>query len=80
MSEGAQGIAEREAEHLRSRYVLMYGEEQTAVLDAALSYATRMHDGQLRASGEPYIIHPIAVANLLLDMGMDHSTDRKSVV
>lgn len=74
MSEGAQGIAEREAAHLRSRYVLMYGEEQTAVLDAALSYATRMHDGQLRASGEPYIIHPIAVANLLLDIGMDHST------
>ena len=29
------------------------------------------HDGQLRASGEPYFTHPVAVANLLIDMRLD---------
>ncbi|MCH5161270.1 MAG: bifunctional (p)ppGpp synthetase/guanosine-3',5'-bis(diphosphate) 3'-pyrophosphohydrolase [Clostridiales bacterium] len=74
MTEDAKRIADIEAEHLRSRYALMYSEEQVKTLDTALKYATDMHDGQYRASGEPYIIHPIAVANLLLDIGMDSST------
>ncbi|MCH5157673.1 MAG: bifunctional (p)ppGpp synthetase/guanosine-3',5'-bis(diphosphate) 3'-pyrophosphohydrolase [Clostridiales bacterium] len=52
----------------------MYGEQQCEVLDRALEYAIKMHDGQKRASGEPYIFHPMAVAGLLLDIGMDHST------
>lgn len=30
-----------------------------------------MHSAQLRYSGQPYIIHPIAVANILVDFGMD---------
>lgn len=70
----AQMTVERERSHLRSRYSLMYNEQQSELLDKALDYAVRMHDGQLRASGDPYIVHPIAVANLLLDIGMDHST------
>lgn len=70
----AQIIVERAATHLKSRYSLMYSEQQSELLDKALDYAVKMHDGQLRASGEPYIVHPIAVANLLLDIGMDHST------
>lgn len=74
MSEEAQKIIERESAHLRSRYSLMYGDQQVALVDDALSYATQMHDGQFRKSGEPYIVHPIAVANLLLDIGMDHAT------
>lgn len=70
----AQKIIDRESAHLRSRYVLMYNDKQTEMLDSALSYAVRMHDGQRRVSGEPYIIHPIAVANILLDIGMDSAT------
>ncbi|MCS6959900.1 MAG: bifunctional (p)ppGpp synthetase/guanosine-3',5'-bis(diphosphate) 3'-pyrophosphohydrolase [Pseudanabaenaceae cyanobacterium SKYGB_i_bin29] len=35
----------------------------------AFDFADRLHKGQLRASGEPYIIHPIAVAGLLRDLG-----------
>jgi GTP pyrophosphokinase len=40
------------------------------------SYATaeRMHSGQLRKSGEPYITHPLAVAQILADLGMDTTT------
>ena len=67
-------IVKTESEHLRSRYVLMYNEKQVELVDKALAYATKMHDGQKRASGEPYITHPIAVANLLLDIGMDSAT------
>ena len=34
----------------------------------AFKLAYEAHDGQLRASGEPYIVHPIEVANLLLSL------------
>lgn len=39
----------------------------------ALEYASKQHEGQKRLSGEPYIIHPIMVANNLIDIGMDSS-------
>ncbi len=67
-------IVRKECEHLRSRYVLMYSDKQIELLDDALAYAVAMHNGQLRKSGEPYITHPIAVANLLLDIGLDAAT------
>ncbi|MBF2055946.1 MAG: bifunctional (p)ppGpp synthetase/guanosine-3',5'-bis(diphosphate) 3'-pyrophosphohydrolase [Cyanobacterium sp. T60_A2020_053] len=37
----------------------------------AFEYAYNLHDGQYRKSGEAYIIHPIAVAELLRDLGGD---------
>jgi len=37
----------------------------------AYSQAAKAHQGQLRKSGEPYIQHPLAVAYLLADIGMD---------
>jgi guanosine-3',5'-bis(diphosphate) 3'-pyrophosphohydrolase len=36
--------------------------------------AERMHRGQMRKSGEPYITHPLAVAQILADLGMDTTT------
>ena len=39
----------------------------------AFKLAYEAHDGQLRASGEPYIIHPIAVAGLLKEIGASPS-------
>lgn len=35
----------------------------------AFDFAYRLHEGQYRASGEPYIAHPIAVAEILRDLG-----------
>jgi guanosine-3',5'-bis(diphosphate) 3'-pyrophosphohydrolase len=37
----------------------------------AYEFADEAHLGQLRKSGEPYILHPLAVAEILLDMQMD---------
>ena len=33
-----------------------------------------LHDGQLRKSGEPYFIHPVAVSKILASLGMDDET------
>ncbi|MBD2187925.1 RelA/SpoT family protein [Pseudanabaena mucicola] len=43
--------------------------EQEDIVSRALDFAYRLHDGQCRASGEPYILHPIAVASILKDLG-----------
>jgi RelA/SpoT family (p)ppGpp synthetase len=40
-----------------------------ALLASAFDFAWQLHQGQFRASGEPYICHPIAVADLLRDIG-----------
>ena len=40
-------------------------------LRSAYEYAADMHKGQFRESGEPYITHPLAVAGILVDLGMD---------
>ncbi|MBQ4121789.1 MAG: bifunctional (p)ppGpp synthetase/guanosine-3',5'-bis(diphosphate) 3'-pyrophosphohydrolase, partial [Clostridia bacterium] len=37
----------------------------------AYKYAYRLHDGQFRASGEPYIMHPVAVAEIVASLGLD---------
>src|SRR5262249_13941044 len=34
-------------------------------------YAARAHDGQLRRSADPYVIHPLGVANVIADLRLD---------
>ena len=43
-------------------------------LKAALEFARKKHDGQKRKGGEPYISHPVAVAEWLRDQGFDEDT------
>lgn len=40
----------------------------------AYEFAAKAHDGQFRSSGQPYIIHPLAVSYILLELGMDTDT------
>src|SRR3989304_1840881 len=42
-----------------------------ALLQRAYDFAARVHKGQERISGEPYLSHPIAVAEIVLDLKMD---------
>ncbi|NBN91054.1 MAG: bifunctional (p)ppGpp synthetase/guanosine-3',5'-bis(diphosphate) 3'-pyrophosphohydrolase [Actinobacteria bacterium] len=46
-------------------------ESDTGVVERAFEVAERAHKGQLRKSGDPYITHPVAVAEILLDFGLD---------
>ena len=46
----------------------------TELIGKAFDTAQRLHAGQLRKSGEPYFIHPIHVALILAEMGMDDAT------
>lgn len=51
-----------------------YEEDQLLELEHAIDFATKAHTGQKRKSGEPYIIHPLHVADTLIDWGMDIDT------
>ena len=42
-----------------------------AIIDKAVDYAKAKHASQLRKDGSPYIIHPLAVAQIVTEMGLD---------
>ncbi|MBQ1471676.1 MAG: bifunctional (p)ppGpp synthetase/guanosine-3',5'-bis(diphosphate) 3'-pyrophosphohydrolase, partial [Eubacterium sp.] len=54
--------------------IQQYKEYDTTLIGRAYDKAKSLHEGQLRKSGEPYLIHPIAVAVILAQLGMDEET------
>ena len=48
--------------------------DDTSLIVHAAEMATVAHAGQLRRSGEPYVTHPIAVAGIVADLGLDAQT------
>jgi len=48
--------------------------EQVARVRRAYEVGAEAHEGQTRKSGEPYITHPVAVAGILAELGMDAET------
>ena len=50
------------------------GKPDIDVVERAYGFAKVAHDGQLRASGEPYITHPLAVATIVARYGADEAT------
>ena len=44
---------------------------ETDKIEKAYRLAEQAHEGQFRLSGEPYIVHPLSVAAILLELGMD---------
>ena len=42
-----------------------------AKITEAYYYADKLHEGQMRLSGEPYISHPVAVATIVAELGLD---------
>ena len=48
--------------------------DDIAIIEKAYQIAHKAHEGQLRKSGEPYIIHPLCVAIILADLELDKET------
>src|SRR2546426_651685 len=48
-----------------------YNPRDSELIQDAITLATKAHEGQLRASGEPYITHPLSVAAILVGWRMD---------
>ncbi|MGH7175436.1 MAG: RelA/SpoT family protein [Minisyncoccia bacterium] len=49
-------------------------EEDRKLVEKAYEFSKRAHEGHLRYSGEPYFVHPAAVAKALAEFGMDART------
>jgi ppGpp synthetase/RelA/SpoT-type nucleotidyltranferase len=49
-------------------------DKQVGEVRRAAEFATSVHEGQRRTSGEPYVYHPLAVARTLAEMRLDHTT------
>ena len=48
--------------------------DDISIIEKAYQIAHKAHEGQLRKSGEPYIIHPLCVAIILADLELDKET------
>ena len=67
----ASSAADKEYIKLRKTLESNLEPDEIEEIDRAFDWARQSHEGQLRFSGQPYIIHPIAVAQILADYGMD---------
>ena len=69
-----------EVERVRSaliqKFADTYPEADQKLFASAVEFAIRAHEGQFRDSGEPYIIHPMAVSGMIMEMGMDVQRNR----
>lgn len=54
--------------------ITQYAEDEVELIDSAYKFAKKAHSGQCRYSGEPYIMHPVAVAKILFELGMDYES------
>lgn len=59
---------------LKEKILKKHPEYDIELIVKAFNFANKFHDGQIRKSGEPYIIHPLSVAEILLDLGLDEIT------
>ena len=54
--------------------VSYHPDADTGLLQRAYVYSAKVHHGQTRLSGEPYLIHPLGVAGILADLNLDEYT------
>src|SRR5665647_1733213 len=59
---------------LETKIKKIYGQDTVDKIREVYDFAGKAHHDQKRSSGEPYSIHPLAVATILVDMGMDVDT------
>jgi GTP diphosphokinase / guanosine-3',5'-bis(diphosphate) 3'-diphosphatase len=63
-----------ELEPLLAMHKEAHAKADTRLLERGYEVAARQHAGQLRKSGDPYITHPLAVAMIVAELGMDTTT------
>src|SRR5213080_1824067 len=44
------------------------------IIKKAYVYSAKVHQGQIRKSGEPYLVHPLAVAGILAELKLDEAS------
>ena len=59
---------------IHDRVSSLWNDDDLDRLTLAFEKAEHAHQGQLRKSGDPYITHPVAVAEILIDLGLDNAT------
>src|SRR5690554_4964824 len=67
-------MLEKLQQELVTKATKAYGDEVKEKIKKAYQFALRVHDGQKRSSGDPFCIHPMEVAIILIDLGMDADT------
>ena len=71
---GVNEVVNLTSEHFIEEMTAINPKYDDSIIVKAFEIASKLHDGQFRKSGEPYIIHPIAVAKILANFGMDNET------
>ena len=61
-------------ERLIGRFLEHHADGDVEIIRRAGFEAIKAHEGQLRRTGEPYVTHPIAVADIAADLGLDEVT------
>ncbi|MCK9523864.1 MAG: bifunctional (p)ppGpp synthetase/guanosine-3',5'-bis(diphosphate) 3'-pyrophosphohydrolase [Proteobacteria bacterium] len=57
-------------EHILLSFWHHHPDGDTTLIKRAWDFAHAQHEGQLRKSGEPYVVHPMSVAKIVADMGL----------
>jgi guanosine-3',5'-bis(diphosphate) 3'-pyrophosphohydrolase len=74
MSTATREAIPADVQALEQRLGAYLPQDQIARVRQAYQTGARAHEGQKRQSGEPYITHPVAVAGILAEIGMDAET------
>ncbi|HWG89067.1 MAG TPA: HD domain-containing protein, partial [Candidatus Acidoferrales bacterium] len=67
----SQKLLNNRFQQLQAKVAENRPKDDLEIIRKAYEFSLKHHDGQTRASGEPYLIHPLAVALVLADMKLD---------
>lgn len=60
--------------HLKRLIIASERNYDLDAIDRAIAFSVKAHEGQKRSSGEEYVCHPLSVAAILVELGMDSET------
>lgn len=72
VSPGEPAVASASIDAVLARARQYLPEERLGIIRDAFEFAARHHEGQFRKTGDPFITHPVAVAELVANLELDH--------